>query len=222
MLPSSPTGVRGNPLRKQVSHLADLSNDALRGTPLAQEALERARSALSLCPMSGHDTLYHELAELVHCLSGNDEMSIGAIRTRTLPSEGGSVNYGEEFGDFVRDLLGSNALPSARITNATAFCTAAAAGDVDSLRQASETMAPGAANTGDYDRRTPIHLAASEGRLEAVQVLVEELDVDVSPADRWGGTPLDDATRHGHEAARPSIWRHLKGGSRWSRCWWRK
>eukprot|EP00440_Ansanella_granifera_P035648 gb/GFBE01038670.1/.p1 GENE.gb/GFBE01038670.1/~~gb/GFBE01038670.1/.p1 ORF type:complete len:603 (+),score=127.75 gb/GFBE01038670.1/:1-1809(+) len=52
-------------------------------------------------------------------------------------------------------------------------------------------------NTGDYDKRTAIHLAASEGRLEAVKCLVA-LKADLDPADRFGGTPLDDATRSNH------------------------
>eukprot|EP00966_Prymnesium_polylepis_P207020 4795638-Prymnesium_polylepis.3 len=51
---------------------------------------------------------------------------------------------------------------------------------------------------GDYDKRTAIHLAASEGRLEVVKFLIEEAGANHSPADRWGGTPLDDATRHAH------------------------
>eukprot|EP00933_Yihiella_yeosuensis_P043271 TRINITY_DN38014_c0_g1_i1.p1 TRINITY_DN38014_c0_g1~~TRINITY_DN38014_c0_g1_i1.p1 ORF type:complete len:497 (+),score=121.79 TRINITY_DN38014_c0_g1_i1:70-1560(+) len=54
-------------------------------------------------------------------------------------------------------------------------------------------------NTPDYDKRTAIHLAASEGRLKAVKVLIEELKCDPNVADRFGGTPLDDAVRGGHK-----------------------
>jgi hyperpolarization activated cyclic nucleotide-gated potassium channel 4 len=50
----------------------------------------------------------------------------------------------------------------------------------------------------DYDRRTAIHLAASQGHLEAVTLLIDEAGADPSPVDRWGGTPLDDAIRSGH------------------------
>ena len=45
----------------------------------------------------------------------------------------------------------------------------------------------------DYDARPPLHLAASEGQLETVRVLVEELRCLRSQPDRWGKTPLDDA-----------------------------
>ena len=43
--------------------------------------------------------------------------------------------------------------------------------------------------------RTALHLAASDGRLDVIRVLIEELGANPSKADRWGGTPLDDAIR---------------------------
>ena len=45
---------------------------------------------------------------------------------------------------------------------------------------------------GDYDKRTPIHLASAAGNLEIVKYLVKS-GVNVSPRDRWGATPLNDA-----------------------------
>ena len=72
-------------------------------------------------------------------------------------------------------------------------CSLAAAGNLGSLRAAVEEG--GDVDGGDYDRRRPIHIAASEGRLEAVRALVEELGAEHSPQDRWGLTPLDDALR---------------------------
>ena len=55
----------------------------------------------------------------------------------------------------------------------------------------------------DYDRRTPLHLAAAENQLDVVSFFVERLkegdvSVDLNAQDRWGGTPLDDALLHGH------------------------
>ena len=47
-------------------------------------------------------------------------------------------------------------------------------------------------NISDYDGRTPLHLAASEGHLEVVKYLVNK-GVDITPKDRWGNTALADA-----------------------------
>ena len=41
------------------------------------------------------------------------------------------------------------------------------------------------------DKRTALHLAASEGLVDVVRYLIEEAEADASPVDRWGGTPLD-------------------------------
>ena len=50
-------------------------------------------------------------------------------------------------------------------------------------------------DAGDYDRRTPLHLAASEGHLDILKILVKQGVKDVNPTDRWGNTPFDDAKR---------------------------
>ena len=50
-------------------------------------------------------------------------------------------------------------------------------------------------NFGDYDRRTALHLAASEGHLDVVEYLLS-MGAHINRSDRWGGSPLDDAHRH--------------------------
>jgi ankyrin repeat protein len=47
-------------------------------------------------------------------------------------------------------------------------------------------------NEGDYDRRTCLHLASAAGHIEIVKYLVGQ-GCNVSPRDRWGATPLNDA-----------------------------
>ena len=75
---------------------------------------------------------------------------------------------------------------------------AASKDDVHGIRRALVRGQPlGAA---DYDGRTALHLAASEGRLEAIRYLVSQ-HVPLEPRDRWGGRPIDDAQREGHDAA---------------------
>eukprot|EP00931_Biecheleriopsis_adriatica_P088211 TRINITY_DN62583_c0_g1_i1.p1 TRINITY_DN62583_c0_g1~~TRINITY_DN62583_c0_g1_i1.p1 ORF type:complete len:594 (+),score=146.46 TRINITY_DN62583_c0_g1_i1:120-1901(+) len=92
--------------------------------------------------------------------------------------------------------------------DAGVLCTAGAHGNVGAIKGLSRRGVD--VNLGDYDKRTGIHLAASEGQLEAVKTLVS-LKADVNPADRFGGTPLDDASRRNHK----EVIKYLKsvGGS---------
>eukprot|EP00899_Mesostigma_viride_P026615 jgi/Mesvir1/7138/Mv25133-RA.1 len=77
---------------------------------------------------------------------------------------------------------------------AALLCKAAAAGDVDELRRLMDNGIN--CNVFDYDKRTPLHLAASEGQLAAVTFLLSLPGIQLDPEDRWGGTPLVDALRH--------------------------
>eukprot|EP00127_Corallochytrium_limacisporum_P006196 Clim_evm13s221 gene=Clim_evmTU13s221 len=78
------------------------------------------------------------------------------------------------------------------------MCRAAYEGDLETLRFYIETAGIGV-NFDDYDRRTPLHLAASEGHENVIKYLIIQ-GADPRAEDRWGGTPLDDARRGGHEA----------------------
>ncbi len=70
-------------------------------------------------------------------------------------------------------------------------------GDVSALKRVSITN--GDFSHGDYDNRTPLHLACSNGHLNVVKYLIEQGNLkDINPIDRWGGTPYDDAVRENH------------------------
>eukprot|EP00913_Durusdinium_trenchii_P035633 g33345.t1 len=64
------------------------------------------------------------------------------------------------------------------------------------------------ANAGDYDRRTPLHLACASGNHGAVEVLLQEESIDMDcqgslfsySQDNFGRTPLMEAVRHGNES----------------------
>jgi hypothetical protein len=57
---------------------------------------------------------------------------------------------------------------------------------------------PGHINFRDYDRRTALHVAASEGHLKICQYLIRK-GAKINRSDRWGGSALDDAHRHRHQ-----------------------
>jgi len=56
---------------------------------------------------------------------------------------------------------------------------------------------PSLLNFRDYDRRTPLHIASSEGHLEICKLLLKR-GAKINRSDRWGMAPLDDAHRHQH------------------------
>ena len=69
-------------------------------------------------------------------------------------------------------------------TPASELCNATAAGDLEQVRAL--VQAGTDPNVGDYDRRTALHLAASEGLLEVATYLIDEAGADPSPTDRFG------------------------------------
>ena len=71
-----------------------------------------------------------------------------------------------------------------------AACTSAASGDLESIIRLSVQGFD--INEGDYDKRTCLHLASAAGHFEIVKYLVGQ-GCNVSPRDRWGATPLNDA-----------------------------
>ncbi len=57
---------------------------------------------------------------------------------------------------------------------------------------------------GDYDKRTPLHLAAAHGHVDVLRMLIDD-DVDPDPLDRWQRRPLDDAEAAGHRDATATL-----------------
>ena len=53
--------------------------------------------------------------------------------------------------------------------------------------------------SADYDKRTALHIAAAEGHKHIVEEFLTRKDVVAGFKDRWDGTPLEDAKRHGHD-----------------------
>lgn len=77
------------------------------------------------------------------------------------------------------------------------FLHQTALGNLSELQAMLQQQQPSLVNFRDYDRRTPLHIAASEGHLEICQWLVDH-GARINRSDRWGGSPLDDCKRHRH------------------------
>jgi glutaminase len=69
--------------------------------------------------------------------------------------------------------------------------SAAAEGDLNTVASLEGKVDFGKA---DYDGRTALHLAASEGHQKIVSFLIGQ-EVDLNPKDRWGNTPYHEAKK---------------------------
>jgi ankyrin repeat protein len=79
------------------------------------------------------------------------------------------------------------------------MCSAAWAGNLDLIKVLAENQVD--VGLGDYDGRTPLHLAACAGHTSVIEYLLRQKSVAVNSVDRFGGTPLEDAIRHGKQGS---------------------
>ena len=98
------------------------------------------------------------------------------------------------------------------MSNILKACAASAQGNPQAIELTKNLVDNGLdPKAGDYDGRTPLHLAACSGKLGLLEYFIskihtggrscEESESQFNVVDRQGYTPLDDADRHGHTAA---------------------
>ncbi len=107
------------------------------------------------------------------------------------------------FGVFIRLFFGSIILvfvigvgPQSLPSNAKALHRAAAAGDIEAVKQHLAAGTDMNVRVGEWGD-TPLHRAAFEGYKEIVELLINN-EVDVNAKDDYGCTPLHDAAEYYH------------------------
>ncbi|KAM7251465.1 hypothetical protein ACFE04_023348 [Oxalis oulophora] len=149
--------------------------------------------------------------------------------TRFLIEQRVDINSSDKFGntplleaikkshDHVASLLAGEGAALKIEDSGNFLCTTVAKRDSELLKK---LLAHGInPNSKNYDNRTALHLAASEGLYSMVNTLIEA-GASVLSRDRWGNTPVDDARIGGNrdlikllEAARNSKIPELSGCS---------
>ncbi|XP_037493386.1 potassium channel SKOR isoform X2 [Jatropha curcas] len=128
--------------------------------------------------------------------------------TLFLIQEGVDINIKDKFGntplfeaiknghDHVASLLVKQGAHLSLDDAGSFLCSTVSKGDSDLLKRLlSNGIDP---NSKDYDHRTPLHVAASEG-LYIMTKLLLEAGASVSSKDRWGKTPLDEGRMCGNK-----------------------
>ncbi|GAA0143110.1 ion channel [Lithospermum erythrorhizon] len=98
--------------------------------------------------------------------------------------------------DRVASLLVKEGAPLMIDNTGSFLCSLVIKGDSDFLRR---LLAHGIdPNSKDYDGRTPLHVATSQGLLQMAKLLVEA-GASVLVKDRWGHTPVQEAINSGNK-----------------------
>ncbi|THG02035.1 hypothetical protein TEA_028615 [Camellia sinensis var. sinensis] len=176
---------------------------------------QEAELALRVNSAAYHGDL-HQLKSLIRAeadpkktdYDGRSPLHLAASRgyediTLFLIQEGVDVNISDKFGntpllealknghDRVASILVKEGA-ALKIDDAGSFlCTVVTNGDSDFLKRIlSNGIDP---NSKDYDHRTPLHVAASEGLYLTAKLLLE------AGANKFGNTPLLEALKNGHD-----------------------
>lgn len=151
-----------------------------------------ARTALHLASSAGHTNVVQFLLKMNVDVNSRDRFGFSPLAD--------AVRH--EHKDVQQELLAAGG-KLLGIDEAVDLCTAAAAGNVQKLISLIQGRSD--PNAKDYDGRTALHLAASNGHSAVLDYLLNQMPealqgshgpIDLCPKDHLGFTPLDDAIRH--------------------------
>ena len=80
------------------------------------------------------------------------------------------------------------------------LCTAVLEGDLEMLRLFAKSGGAAKMDAADYDKRTALHIAAAEGNVPAIEILLAG-GANCGALDRWSATPLLEAVKSKKAAA---------------------
>lgn len=147
-----------------------------------------ARRAIHIAAADGRTAAFSALVRLGADANAPDRWHATPLLEAVKAVQSGKA--GPDFIDVVRAAGGTLTVGTTELSGI--LCAAVHAADVGLLRL--YLRAGAATSPADYDLRTPLHIAAAEGSVEAVEVLVEA-GADIGAKDRWGYTPMDEARR---------------------------
>jgi len=118
------------------------------------------------------------------------------IRRDSIPLSNGSLRMMMNEHGSAKQPNGKKPFNQKSFAENMALLDYSAKGRAEKVRQKLTAGVP--ATYADYDKRTALHLAATEGHVEVVRLLLD-FGAEVDAADRWGATPIQDAKKNGRK-----------------------
>ena len=174
--------------------LADIKRFILNGVSV-NEADYDGRTALHLAACEGHIECVEYLLECKANVHSKDRF--GGTPLEDAVRHNFDVRNAKQVQTILR---GQGSSLKNSLTNYTIkMCEYAATGMIEKIVVLLENGVD--VGQGDYDGRTPLHLAACNGQTAVLEFLLNQKSVVVNALDRFGGTPYEDAIRHDRKGA---------------------